>query len=77
MDLKIRRKNTPVYTKPPMSVVSTSMEGNVKILIPFLQDLFGLSLRKKQSRHVGQAARFLDEVNMGVDENTNMEAGRL
>ena len=30
-----------------MSVVSTSMEGNVKILIPFLQDLCGLSLKKK------------------------------
>ena len=46
MDCEDLSKKYPHLHKTAVSVVPTSMEGNVKIA-PFLQDLCGLSLRKK------------------------------
>ena len=61
-----------------MSVVPTSIEGNVKILFSVPARLVWTKPAKKERlSHVSQAARFLlDEVDMEVDENI-ISAGKL
>ena len=59
-----------------MSVVPTSMEGNVKISVP-ARFVWTKPAKKERLSHVSQAARFLDEVEMEVDGNIRREAGRL
>ena len=79
--MKISRKNTPPppLHKTPVSVVPTSMEGNVNgyFYVP-ARFVWTTPARKERLIHVRQAARFLDEVlEMEVDGNISMEAGRL
>ena len=80
MDCKDSSEKYPIYA-PNTRVCCVHFDGGktVKILIPFLQDLCGLSLNKKKKRlsHVSQAARFFYEVDMDVDENISRKAGRL
>ena len=63
--------------KTPVSVVPTSMEGNVKILFLSCKFVWTKPAKKERLSHASQAERPRDEVDMEVDGNISREAGRL
>ena len=75
IDCEDSSEKYPHLHQTPVSVVPTSMEGNVKLLFPFLQNLCGLSLRKKSGRVT--SARLQDSLTNKTWRLMRTSAGKL